>query len=140
MEHRIAEMEARSSLRHPVDAISLLIVVYLFWIFTTPIYSNRLEFLATNGFEKVLAGTLILLVLATGKYENLLDPITLLSLTLLGFMVVSDLMSSYPDNAEVYLWRESYWKRLVFLVILSMGLRQQEHIHQVLKGMILVIF
>ena len=125
--------------RAPFDLTTFLIIVYLFWFFTTPYLSNRLAFLGDLKFERILAIALLGLTLAGGRINQLFSGISAFVGVLFGFMVFSFFLSSYPDYANSVHWADTYWKKVAFFVIVAAGLRQTQHLDRMLKGMVCVI-
>ena len=121
------------------DLMVLLVVVYLFWFFTTPYQSNRLAFLGPLHFERILAITLLGLAFFQGRIGNLFEVISAVTFALFGFMIVSSLTSSYPEYANAVHWTDTYWKKIAFFLIVVASMRRIQHVDQVLKGMVLVI-
>ncbi len=117
-----------------LDATTFFIVVYFFWIFTTPQFSSKLAFLATIQFEKILAGILIVIAICHGKLSRLFDIIVLLNLSLFCFMVASNTINAERGILASAGWSETYWKRIVFFLIISVAIQRPEQLNRILIG------
>ncbi len=119
---------------------AILCVVYMWWFLTTPMYSNRLAFLADWKFERLLAGIFIIVSLAQGKLSNLLRPIPMLLFLLACWMWVCAIMSPYANVLEAVHWRDNYWKLLVFFACVTLSVSRVGQIRVVLIGVAWIIF
>src|SRR5262249_19769176 len=116
-----------------------LILIYIAWRATKPQYSERFAFLAEMHFERFLAIVLVVVVGASGVYQNLFNLLTGLTFLLFAVMIVSSFQTEYPLTYEGDSWLEDYSKRMVFYLGVLLGLRSIADIKFALKGTVYVV-
>ncbi len=126
----VTDLQQDVSARRGIDLITALVMVYLAWFLVTPYGSAKLSFLLEMRFEKILAGSLIVLVLLNGKLSNLFRPSAPLLYLLFLVMLVSHLTADSNDTYHGLKWREFYWKKVVFFMIIVAGLRTRQNIRR----------
>jgi O-antigen ligase len=139
LDHEDESFSGEGSYRGSIDLTVILIVVYVFWFFTTPYRSNRLGFLGPLQFEKILAISLLGLTLIAGRIQNLFNAVSILMFAVCGAMLMAFLTSEYPNFGSAQHWANDYWKKIVFFVIVAIGLRKAQHLDHVIKGIVCVI-
>ncbi len=116
----------------------VVLLIYMWWFLTTPYNASRLGFLAEVKFERWLAGAFVILAACSGNLQALAGKVALLVWILFAWMFISAEMSEYQEVA--ILWKENYWKKLVFFAALTTIFRKKEDFHFVIMGVAGIIF
>lgn len=118
----------------------ILIVFYLWWYVTTPEFSPKLEFLATIRFERVLAISLLAIILLTGKLKFRGSPLTPLIILFFMATLVSYLISPYSWFANAGHWFENYWKIVLFYFMVLYGTDDTDDLHRIFLAFAVITF
>lgn len=112
----------------------LLIVVYLWWLVTTPEYSNRLEFLATIRFERILAVAILFAIILGGKVRSRQTIMTPLVLVFFVWANISYFVSPYSDFPNSEYWFGNYWKLITLYFFVLFSIEDEEDLRRVFLG------
>ena len=115
-----------------------LTVVYLWWLLTTPYLSNRLSFLATIRFERILVGSLLIALLLGGHIYSRHAPLSRLLLTFLLVTMTSHVFSAYSHLPLAQQWLNQYWKYVVMYFLVLYSVRSTGDLRRIVCGVIVI--
>jgi O-antigen ligase len=121
-------------------AAVILLAVYLWWLVTTPIYSNKFAFLATIRFERLLAIAMLFAIVAGGNIKPRKSTMTPLVLLFFLFASVSYLISPYSGYSVAEYWFANYWKLIVFYFFVLYSIRDIDDLRRIFLAYAFISF
>lgn len=118
----------------------ILISVYLWWLVTTPEYSNKFAFLATIRFERILVFVILLAILIGGKVRSRNSRMTALIITFFVWATISYVVSPYSDFPKAQIWFSNYWKLIVFYFLVLYSIEDMEDLRRVFLAYAFICF
>lgn len=112
-------------------------IVYFWWIVTTPF--NRFPIFTEIRFELLLVvGWSVCIYLQRNK-GKIISPVTTLLFLLYVYLLITSVLSPYPNTSRAAQWLSGYWKKIVFFILLAMSIRNKHDFYKVLTGLAIVI-
>ena len=117
----------------------VLAVVYIALFITTPYYSNRLAFLATIRFERILAAVFIIAAAFSGRLSSLASLNAILVVGFTAWLYICSFASPYKTLETAVYWRENHWELLVFFALLVVSFRSSHDVRRLIRGLFYVV-
>jgi len=121
-----------------IDLSTLLLLIYVWWLISTPQY--RFDILGIIHFERILALAVIVVVFMSGPTGARRSTLNWFFPLFLVCMFLSFLISPYQEFRYSQQWLEDYWKIALLYPIIIYGIRTKRQLFYWIAGIAIISF